>query len=274
MYKGTIIASYIGNLVGALVTNLPPLLFVIFMNQYNLSYEQIGRLVLINFFTQIVADIINSKWVDMYGVRPFITSGHALVTVGFILLSLAPFISVSNPYVVIVIATIIFSYGGGLLELLLSAIVGAIPGDEKAKAMSLLHSFYAWGFIFVILLTTLLITLLGRENWHYIPLVWSIIPLINFLLFTKVPLAPMVHHNQRIKNRTLLSSPFFLLILMGILLGGASEVIISQWTSTFAENALGTLANSVKTPFMRSLIFHEPLFQPACKFDLPKIQTA
>ncbi|NCB01110.1 MAG: MFS transporter [Spirochaetia bacterium] len=239
MYKGTIIATYIGNFVGALVTNLPPLLFVIFMNSYHLSYEQIGRLVLINFFTQIIADLANAKAVDKFGVRPFITAGHALVVFGFIILSISPIIFPSNPYAVIIIATIIFSYGGGLLELLLSAIVGAIPGDEKIKAMSLLHSFYAWGFIAVILVTTLLITVLGPENWYFIPLIWAIVPLINFILFLKVPLAPMVHHDKRVKSRTLLSSPFFLLVLMGILVGGASEVIISQWTSTFAENALG-----------------------------------
>ena len=239
MYKGTIIAAYIGNLVGALVTNLSPLLFVIFMNSYHLSYEQIGRLVLINFFTQIISDIVNSKWVDTYGVRPFITGGHALVTVGFIILALSPYILPNNPYAMIVVATVIFSYGGGLLELLLSAIIGAIPGDEKAKAMSLLHSFYAWGFIAVILLTTLMISILGPSRWFYIPLIWAIIPIFNFFLFLKVPLAPMVHHEKRVRNRTLLSSPFFLLVLAGILFGGASEVIISQWTSTFAENSLG-----------------------------------
>ena len=239
MYKWTIKAAYIGNLVGALVTNLPPLLFVIFMNSFNLSYEQIGRLVLINFFTQIISDIVHSKLVDKYGVRPFITLGHFLVAIGFIVLALTPFLWPDNPYLTIIIATIIFSYGGGLLELLLSAIVGAIPGDEKAKAMSLLHSFYAWGFIAVIVVTTLLLALLGSTRWPLIPLFWAIVPLANGILFLIVPLAPMVHHDKRVKSRHLLSSPFFILIMMGILVGGASEVIISQWTSTFAETSLG-----------------------------------
>ena len=239
MYKATIRATYIGNLVAALLTNLPPLLFVSFMSFYNLSYEQIGRLILINFLTQIVSDLANSKLVDRYGVRPFITLAHLLVVIGFIIFSFAPNITPSNPYITLVIATIIFSYGGGLLELLLSAIVGSIPGDEKAKAMSLLHSFYAWGFIFVIVVTTLLLALLGAENWQIIPLIWATIPLANFFYFLKVPLPIMAPHGTHLKIRNLLKSPIFLLILIGITVGGAAEVTMSQWTSTFAETTLG-----------------------------------
>lgn len=239
MYKNTIRAAYIGNFVGALITNLSPLLFVIYMREFSLSYEQIGRLVLITFFTQIMSSIINSKFVDKFGVRPFIVLGHVLASVGLIVLSFTPYILSNTPYLTIILATIIFGYGGGLLELLLSAIVGAIPGDEKAKAMSLLHSFYAWGFIAVIIITTLLLTILGSARWTLIPLLWSVVPLANGIFFLIVPLAPMVQHKKRVRNRQLLSSPFFLLVLIAILLGGASEVIMSQWTSTFAETSLG-----------------------------------
>ncbi len=239
MYRGTIIATYIGNLVGALVVNLSPLLFVTFMHSYGLSFEQVGLLVLINFATQIASDIIHSHLVDRYGVRPFITSGHLLVVVGFILLSLSPMLGDGNPYPWMIIATIIFSYGGGILELLLSAIVSAIPGDEKAKAMSLLHSFYAWGFIFVVLVTTGLLELFGRERWYLLPVIWSVVPLFNFFLFLKVLLAPMVSHHERIRFRALLKSPFFLLMILVIALGGATEVTMSQWASTFAETSLG-----------------------------------
>ncbi len=239
MYKKTIIAAYIGNFVGALITNLSPLLFVIYMKEFNLSYEQIGRLVFITFLTQIISSIINSKFVDKFGVRPFIALGHFLASIGLVVLSFTPILFPNNPYVTIILATIVFAYGGGLLELLLSAIVGAIPGDEKAKAMSLLHSFYAWGFIAVIVITTILLSLFGAENWIYIPRIWAIVPFANGIIFLLVPLAPMVHNEQRVRNRELLSSPFFLLMLAAILLGGASEVVISQWTSTFAETSLG-----------------------------------
>jgi len=238
MYKATIRAAYIGNLVAALVTNLPPLLFVSFMSFYHLSYEQIGRLILINFLTQIVSDLVNSKYVDRFGVRPFITLGHILVTIGLILLSSAPFLMKENPYIMMMIATVIFSYGGGLLELLLSAIVGSIPSDQSARDMSLLHSFYAWGFIIVIILTTLMLAIFGTRYWQIIPLIWATIPLANFFLFMKVPLPMMAVHGEHLKIRTLITSPTFLIILVGIAIGGASEVTMSQWTSTFAETSL------------------------------------
>lgn len=239
MYRWTITATYIGNLVGALVVNLSPLLFVTFMETYALTYEQMGFLVLVNFVTQIASDLIHSHLVDRYGVRPFITSGHALVVAGFILLGLAPFIRPDNPYPFMVLATVVFSYGGGILELLLSAIVAAIPSQEKARAMSLLHSFYAWGFIFVVLVTTAGLALFTPQRWYYLPLLWSLVPLFNFFLFLRVPLAPMVEHHERIRFRALLSSPFFILMILTITLGGATEVTMSQWASTFAEKSLG-----------------------------------
>ncbi|MDC7246508.1 MAG: MFS transporter [Sphaerochaetaceae bacterium] len=238
MYKATIRAAYIGNLVAALVTNLPPLLFVTFMNYYGLTYEQVGRLILINFLTQIVSDLVNSRFVDRYGVRPFITSGHLLVTAGFLLFSASPVLLPSNPYIIMMISTVIFSYGGGLLELLLSAIIGSIPSDQKAKDMSLLHSFYAWGFIIVVLATTFLLALAGPKNWQMICILWAFVPLANFFLFLKVPLAPIAPHGKHLKFRTMIRSPFFLLILLGIAIGGASEVTMSQWISTFAETSL------------------------------------
>ena len=172
MYTSTIRACYLGNLVGALVTNLSPLLFVTLMQGFGLSFEQVGRLTLINFFTQIVADLAFSKPVDRYGVRPFITFGHLMVFLGFVMFAFAPRLFPTNPYLGIMLATVIFSCGGGLLELLLSAIVQAIPSEAKAAAMSLLHAFYAWGFIGVVVLTSVMIALFGSVNWPIIVLIW------------------------------------------------------------------------------------------------------
>src|SRR5690554_6080936 len=178
MYRSTIRACYLGNLVGALVTNLSPLLFVTLMGTFDLSFEQVGRLVLINFFTQIIADLSFSKPVDRWGVRPFIAAGHLLVSIGFILFAFSFRLFPENPYMGLMLATVVFSCGGGLLELLLSAIVQAIPSDAKAAAMSLLHSFYAWGFIAVVVGTTIMIGLVGTDNWPWIFMIWSIIPLL------------------------------------------------------------------------------------------------
>ena len=239
MYKRTIRACYLGNFIGALTCNLAPLLYVTFMSELGLSFEQVGRLTLLNFFTQIVADLVFSRPVDRYGVRPFITLGHFLAFVGFLFLALAPRLFPHNTYLGLMIATIIYSIGGGLFELLLSAIVQAIPGDAKESAMSLLHSFYAWGFIVVVIGTTLMIQLFGRGNWMFVVLIWSVFPLLNFINFLTVPLAPAVHEDHRTKIRELLASRYFLFVVLGIAVGGATEVSMSQWTSTFAETALG-----------------------------------
>jgi len=239
MYSSTIRACYIGNLVGALVTNLSPLLFVTFMSHYGLSFEQVGRLTLINFFTQIIADLAFSKPVDKHGVRPFITLGHLLVFLGFACFAFVPTLFPGNPYLGIMIATVVFSCGGGLLELLLSAIIQAIPSDAKAAAMSLLHSFYAWGFIAVVILTSAMLALLGSSRWPVIVLIWSAIPLWNFFNFLRVPLAPQVPDHHRTPTKKLLGTPFFLIVVAGIALGGAAEVSMSQWTSAYAESTLG-----------------------------------
>ncbi len=239
MYRSTIRACYIGNFVGALTCNLAPLLYVTFMHEFGISFEQAGRLTLLNFFTQIVADIAFSRPVDRWGIRPFITLGHFLAFLGFLLMAFAPRLFSFNPYIGLMIATVIYSIGGGLFELLLSAIVQAIPNDSKEGAMSLLHSFYAWGFIFVVIGTTVMVRLFGRENWMFVVLIWSIFPLLNFFNFLKVPLAPVVSEEKRTKIRELLASRYFILVVLGIAVGGATEVSMSQWTSAFAESSLG-----------------------------------
>ncbi|HKL57172.1 MAG TPA: MFS transporter [Sphaerochaeta sp.] len=238
MYKSTIRACYLGNFVGALICNLAPLLYITFMSEFSLSFEQVGRLTLLNFFTQIVADIVFSRPVDKYGIRPFITLGHALAFIGLLMLAFSPRLFPANPYVGLMVATVVYSSGGGLFELLLSAIVQGIPNDSKERAMSLLHSFYAWGFIVVIVGTTLMLHLFGRENWPFVVLVWSIMPLVNFFNFMRVPIAPPVAEEHRTKIKTLFNSKYFLLVVFGIAVGGATEVSMSQWTSAFVESAL------------------------------------
>ncbi|NBK23104.1 MAG: MFS transporter [Spirochaetia bacterium] len=238
MYKSTIRACYLGNFVGALICNLAPLLYITFMGEFSLSFEQVGRLTLLNFFTQIVADLVFSRPVDKYGIRPFITLGHGLAFVGLLMLAFTPRLFPNNPYVGLMLATVVYSSGGGLFELLLSAIVQGIPNDSKERAMSLLHSFYAWGFIVVVVGTTAMLSLFGRENWPFVVLVWSIMPLVNFFNFMRVPIAPPIEEEHRTKIKTLFNSKYFLLVVFGIAVGGATEVSMSQWTSAFVESAL------------------------------------
>lgn len=239
MYRSTIRACYVGSFSTALVSNLTPLLFIILMDSYGLTFEQVGRLTLINFLTQIVADIAFSKPVDTWGVRPFVVAGHFCCAAGLMLFAVSPMLAPNAPYPLFMLTTVVFSVGGGLLELLLSPIIQAIPGDEKAKAMSLLHSFYAWGFITVVVVTTMLLALFGSENWPFIMLAWGLLPLANALAFMKVPLAPQVSEDKRMPVRALLTSTFFCAAILGIATGGAAEVSMSQWISAFTERALG-----------------------------------
>ncbi len=237
-YKSTVFACYLGSICMAVVVNLPPVLFIPLREQFALSYTQLGFLVLVNFITQVSFDIVFSFLVDKYGFRRFLVASPVLTILGFILFALAPELS-ENPFPLFLAGTVIFSGSCGLLELLLSPIVNAIPTDEKAAAMSALHSFYCWGQILVVLLTTLFLHLFGKGAWQLIMLLWMLIPLVDFFLFLRVPLAPPVPETLRQGPRDLQGKGIFMLFVLAILFGGASELAMSQWSSAFAEKALG-----------------------------------
>ncbi|MDF2627067.1 MAG: fucose permease [Symbiobacteriaceae bacterium] len=237
-YKPTILACYIGNFVQAILINLTPILFIPLREQYGFSYEQLGLLILINFTTQVLVDLAFSGLVDKYGFRRFIVAAHGFAAAGLLLFAVAPLLFPATPYFGFALATVVFSCGGGLLELLLSPIVNAIPTDEKATAMAVLHSFYAWGQVAVVLLTTLLLFLLGRTEWPWILVAWTLMPLVNLVLFSFVPLAPPIPEDQRMGLGALVRTRYFVVAVLAILFGGAAEVTMAQWTSAFAERAL------------------------------------
>lgn len=168
-YKHTLYACYTGYITQAIVNNLAPLLFIIFQTQYGLNFEMVGRLILINFGTQIVADFLAVKVVDKIGYRASAVLAHIFSTAGLVLLGVLPQICPS-PYAGLIIAVVIYALGGGLLEVLVSPIVESLPGDEKASAMSLLHSFYCWGQMGVVLISTLFLTFLGTDIWMWLPI--------------------------------------------------------------------------------------------------------
>lgn len=237
-YKSTTIACYIGNFIQATVINIAPILFIPLKDEFGLSYTQLGALILINFITQVIVDIACSKPVDRYGFRPFIGVAHILCVLGFILFAVTPNIFKNNVYLGFIISTMIFAGAGGLLELLLSPIVDSIPTDEKATSMSLLHSFYAWGQVTVILVTTIFLYIFGKNNWNIIVMIWAIIPFVNFFIFAKVPLTQKVHETRTMKIRQLIKNPIFIIAFFGIMFGAASEVTMNQWASTFMEKGL------------------------------------
>jgi MFS family permease len=237
-YKSTIYACYLGHFVQAAVINATPILFLTLMNRYSLTFEQMGRLVLVNFVTQVAVDLFASRYADRYGLRMFAVAAQVFAFAGLILFGLSPFLF-ANAYGGFIAATVVFSCGGGLLELLLSPIVNAIPTDEKAGAMSMLHAFYAWGQLTVVLVTSLLLRILGADRWHLIMIFWSLLPLVNTFVFLKVPLAPMVAEEHRIKTSVIFKSKYFIICLAAIMAGGAAEISMAQWASSLLEAAMG-----------------------------------
>ena len=220
-YRHTLHACYLGYVTQAINNNLAPLLFIVFQNQFGLSTEMLGRLILLNFTTQIVADLVAVRYVDRIGYRRSALIAHLLSALGLISLGILPFL-LPSPYVGLCLATIIYGWGGGFIEVLISPIVESLPGDAKASAMSLLHSFYCWGQMLVVIVTTVLVRLLGANHWYILPFLWALIPATNFFRFTKVPLRVLVPEEQQMPIRELFRSPSFLIALLLMLSAGAS----------------------------------------------------
>lgn len=237
-FKNTVFACYRGYITQGIVNNLSPLFFVLFQNKFGISYSLISALILCNFVTQVITDMLSVKYVDRIGYRKSAVIAHALAFLGLVMQGTLPNV-LPAPYVGLVLATIVNGVGGGLIEVIISPIVDSCPGDAKASAMSLLHSFYCWGQVGVVLITTLLLRLIGEDLWFIIPILWSLLPLYNLFRFLKVPLTPTVPEEEKTPLKTLFTSKIFLMALLLMLCAGASELAMSQWSSLFAERALG-----------------------------------
>lgn len=236
-YKDTLHACYLGYITQAIVNNLAPLLFVIFHDNFSISFEKIGRLILINFTTQIITDILAIKYVDRVGYKSAAVLAHFFAFFGLVGLGVLPLL-LPNAYTGLAIAVIIYATGGGLIEVVISPIVESLPGDAKASAMSLLHSFYCWGQLAVVFITTLIIKIFGNHVWNILPILWAIIPAYNLFKFMRVPLMPIISEEERIPIKGLLSSHLFIIALVLMMSAGASELTMSQWSSLFAEKGL------------------------------------
>lgn len=237
-YKLTTFSCFVGIFTQAIVTNLIAILFIPLKTLYGLSYVDLGILVAVNFATQVGADLIFSGIIDKVGFRKLILPTTLIAFTGLAFLGFTPFLFPNNIFLGVVIATIIFAFSSGLLEVLVSPIVDSMPSDNKGGAMSLMHSFYAWGQVATIILTTLLIFILGNEYWFLIALIWSVVPLINFFMFLKSKLPDTKPSEEMIKLKDMIFNPLYILALLAIMLGAITEVTLNQWVSTFAEKAL------------------------------------
>ena len=237
-YKNTITSCFVGFIVQAIVNNFIPLLFLTFQNTYHIPLDKITLLVTFNFGVQLLTDLLASKYVDKIGYRISIVMAHIFSALGLILLTILP--QFMDPFLGILIAVMIYAIGGGLLEVLVSPIMESCPTDNKESAMSLLHSFYCWGHVGVVLLSTMFFYFVGIQHWKILACIWSLLPMVNALFFLKTPIAPLLDDGEETipLKELFLSKTFWVLILM-MLCAGASEHSIAQWASTFAEAGLG-----------------------------------
>ncbi|WP_160687682.1 MFS transporter [Clostridium sp. C2-6-12] len=238
-YNKTITACFIGYIVQAIVNNFVPLLFLTFERLYGIPLAQITLLVTINFAIQLLVDLLSVQFIDKIGYRASMVIAHVFSAVGLILLTILPEVT-RLPLTGIIAAVVIYAIGGGLLEVLVSPIVESCPSDNKEKAMSMLHSFYCWGHVGVVAISTLFFYLFGVNNWKVLAIIWAIIPLCNAGVFTRVPLLPLLPEGESgLQMKDLFRMKLFWILFIMMICAGASEQAVSQWASTFAEQGLG-----------------------------------
>ena len=236
-YKHTFFASYAGYFVQAIINNFIPLLFLTFQSSFSLSYDKISLLIVINFGVQLCVDFLSAYFIDKIGYRVSVIAAHIFACIGLAGLSIFPFIM--NPYAGIILSIIIYATGSGLIEVIISPLVEACPSDSKAGAMSLLHSFYCWGQMCVVLFSTLFFNLAGISNWRLLALIWACVPLINGVYFCLVPIPEVLSENKGMGMKNLFKTKLFYILAVIMLCSGASELAMSQWASAFAESGLG-----------------------------------
>ena len=238
-YDSTMRACFTGYIVQAIVNNFAPLLFLTFQRTYHIPLQQITLLVTFNFGIQLLTDLLSVAFVDRMGYRASMVLAHILSALGLICLTVLPE-RMGHPFAGILISVIVYAVGGGLLEVLVSPVVEACPSTHKEKAMSMLHSFYCWGHVGVVLFSSIFFKLAGIENWKLLAVLWAVIPILNALVFTRVPIAPVLPEGEEgMTIGTLFQNRTFWLLFVMMICAGASEQSVSQWASLFAEKGLG-----------------------------------
>ena len=238
-YRRTVRACFVGYIVQAIINNLAPLLFLTFQSQYGIPLSKITLLITINFCLQLTIDCASVYFIDRIGYRASALLAHSFSAIGLIMLSVLPRV-LPDPYVGLLCAVCFYAVGGGLLEVIISPIVEACPTENKARTMSILHSFYCWGSAAVIVLSTLFLKAFGTASWQILAPLWAILPIANGIVFLKTPIAPLIAEGEEgLKPRALLSSRTFWLLAMLMVCAGACEHGVSEWASSFAEKGLG-----------------------------------
>lgn len=236
-YRKTLIACYLGLITQAITANFVPLLFLTFHRTYQISLGKIAFISTVFFFTQLLVDLFCAKYVDKIGYRRSVVASEVLSGAGLIGLAVLPEL-LPSPYVGILISVMIYAIGSGLIEVLGSPIVEACPFDNKESVMSLLHSFYCWGSVGVILVSTLFFAIFGIENWKILACIWAVLPLYNIFNFLSCPIESLTEEGEGMSISQLFQIPIFWIAIILMVCAGASEISMAQWASAYAESAL------------------------------------
>ena len=237
-YQKTLIACYLGFITQAISSNFAPLLFLTFKDAYGISLEMIAIIPLVFYLTQLLVDLVAAKFADMIGYRICVVISQFVSAAGLILMAFLPEL-LPNPFVGILISVVLYAIGSGLVEVLLSPIVEACPFENKAGVMSLLHSFYCWGAVGVILGSTIFFAIFGIAHWQILTVIWAVVPFLNTFNFLSCPIERLVEDGEGMRIGRLLKLPMFLLMILLMICAGASEATMTQWASAFTESALG-----------------------------------
>ena len=237
-YKKTLIACYLGFITQAISANFTPLLFLTFKDTYGISLEKIALVPMVFYLTQLLVDLVATKFADVIGYRTCVVTSQVVSAVGLVLMAFLPEL-LPDPFVGILISVVLYAIGSGLIEVLVSPIVEACPFENKSGVMSLLHSFYCWGAVGVILGSTVFFAIFGTSCWKILALIWAVVPLVNTFNFISCPIERLVDDGEGMRIGGLLRLPLFWLMIILMICAGASEATMAQWASAFTESALG-----------------------------------
>lgn len=237
-YNKTLLACYLGFVTQAIAANFAPLLFVTFKNTYNIGFEKIALIPVVFYLTQLLVDFAATKFADKIGYRICVVFSQVLSAAGLILMAVLPEL-LPVPFIGILISVVFYAVGSGLIEVLVSPIVEACPFRNKEGMMSLLHSFYCWGAVGVILGSTLFFAVFGVENWKILTVIWALVPLLNTFNFISCPIERLIEDGNGMRAGQLFRLPLFWLLVLLMICSGASEASMAQWASAFTESAMG-----------------------------------
>ena len=238
-YKHTVAASFTAFVVQAVVNNFAPLLFLTFQAQYGIELSKITVLITANFFIQIFVDLTAVLFVDRIGYRASTVLAHAMCATGLIFMTILPEI-LPSAFAGLLISVFCYAVGAGLLDITINPIVNSCPSTNSNQLLCLLHSFYCWGSVAAVGISTLFFALFSTDNWKIMSLIWAILPIVNAVMFTRVPIAPVVGEDEeKLSIKDMLKTKAFWIFMVLILCAGSSEQAVSQWASTFAEKGLG-----------------------------------